>query len=174
MKRLYAPWRTKYTKNVAHAKKENITKEECVFCSQLAQDLDEENFIIRRFEYHAIVMNRYPYNEGHLLIITNAHKNNLEDLSSEERIQLMELINICTKVVKDELKADGINIGINLGKAAGAGIPSHLHVHILPRWQGDTNFLPLLADTKQVSVDLLEVYEKLKKAFQSIVINLQI
>ena len=157
---LYAPWREEYA---LKADGNQITpKEECVFCIQLAQDKDEEFFILGRYTYHCIMLNRYPYNSGHLLILPFEHIANLEELSLKSQQELMHLMNACTKLVKSELKAQGVNIGINLGKAAGAGIPGHLHAHVLPRWQGDTNFLPTLAQVKQVSTDLNKLYTRLR------------
>ena len=111
------------------------------------------------------MLNLYPYNAGHLLILPFEHTATLEALPKATRTEIMELTSLCTKILESELKCDGINVGINLGRAAGAGIPSHLHLHVLPRWNGDTNFLPTLADTKQVSFDLKKIYTLLKKAF---------
>lgn len=108
------------------------------------------------------MMNRYPYNAGHLLILPLKHTAALSDLTPAARAQLMELTHHCTEILKKVLDAHGVNIGMNLGKAAGAGLPSHLHMHVLPRWRGDTNFLPLLADVKPVSADLQQLFNKLK------------
>lgn len=165
MKRMYAPWRSKYT---AHEKKEHINKDECAFCEQFAQNDDEKFFILRRFKHHAILLNRFPYNAGHLLIIPFEHQPTLNKLSKEARNELMELIAMSSHLVQEKLKADGVNIGLNIGKVSGSSIPSHLHFHILPRWLGDTNFLPTLADTKQVSVDLHDIYRELKSAFKPV------
>lgn len=162
MKRLYAPWRSSYVTDVIHNKKKSSLKKECVFCLKLAVDEDEKNFILGRFKHHAIFLNLYPYNAGHLLIISLKHKNCLKDLSPESRYELIELTNHCINILTDTLGAQGINVGLNIGKASGAGLPDHIHQHVLPRWQGDTNFLPLLTETKQISVDLKEVFQKLK------------
>lgn len=165
MKRLYAPWRKKYVEKVHDMKQEK--KPECPFCSQ-PQDMDDARyFILDRGKHNYVIMNAYPYNAGHLLVIPYEHQANLEELSDGARQELMTLTNKCVIKLKGVLGAHGINIGINLGKAAGAGIPEHLHQHVLPRWLGDTNFLPLIAETKQVSVDLPELYAKLKAAWSA-------
>ena len=165
MKRMYAPWRSKYTITEVHTKKENIKEDECIFCEQFAQKKDKKLFILKRFEHNAVMLNKFPYNSGHLLIIPFAHKATLDQLSKAARTELMELIALSSQVVRKQLKADGVNIGLNVGKESGSSIPSHLHFHVLPRWKGDTNFLPTLAGTKQISVDLHDIYKILKKAF---------
>ncbi len=165
MKKLYAPWRSRYTQSTARGKKEKATEKECTFCTRLKQKKDSANFILKRFKHNVIFLNRYPYNAGHLLIIPIKHKDNLDKLSKETRAELMELITKSSTTLQKELGAQGINIGLNVGKAGGAGIPSHMHFHVLPRWVGDTNFLPTLTDTKQVSFDLNKIYKTLKKAF---------
>ena len=168
MKRLYAPWRSLYAKNVQETKNEKATAGECDFCKQLALNQDEKYFILRRFTHSFVCLNLYPYNAGHLLILPLQHKPTLTDLSPEIRGEIMELTSLSTGIVKDVLHCQGINIGINLGTAAGAGIPSHVHVHVLPRWTGDSNFMPILADTKMISFDLNSIYAQLKPAFLSL------
>lgn len=164
MEKLFAPWRDKYATSVAHDKTEKLDR--CVFCEQLKADDDEAYFILGRYKYNFIIMNKYPYNAGHLLIIPNEHVDCLKKMETEARTEMMDLMNKCTYLLETELKAGGINIGINQGKAAGAGIPEHLHAHVLPRWLGDTNFLPTIADTKQISTDMVQIYKKLKPHFE--------
>lgn len=164
MKKLYAPWRGTYTKGTVRNRKKTTLSKDCVFCKIAKEKKDSANFILKRFKHNYIVLNRYPYNAGHLLVIPMAHKGRLSDLSPEARTELIELLSMSETVLRSALKAEGINIGLNQGKAAGAGIPQHLHFHLLPRWEGDTNFLPTLADAKQVSFDLKEIYQTLKKA----------
>ncbi len=166
MKRMYAPWRSAYTTQTARTKKEKITEKDCIFCKIFKQKKDTDNFIIKRTKHNVIILNRFPYNAGHILIMPLAHKATLDTLSKNSRAELMELISNSAKIIKKTLKADGVNIGLNMGKAAGAGIPSHLHFHILPRWFGDTNFLPTLTETKQISLDLNTIYSRLKKALK--------
>ena len=168
---LYAPWRKQYVEQEKRGKHENTQKDECVFCSQFAEHKDEQNFILRRFDSFFIMLNRFPYNGGHLLIVASEHVPMLNDFTKQQRAELIELANQSINIVQRELKAEGVNTGINLGKSAGAGIPSHFHQHILPRWRGDTNFLPTLADTKQISVDLHQMYQQLKPLFDDIAVN---
>lgn len=164
MKQLFAPWRTKYTQDDVRKGKEN-TKDACVFCSHPQEDNDKQNLLLQRNKYTYVMMNKYPYNAGHLLVLPYEHVANLEDCSQEVLHELMESVTCCTKIVKDVLGAQAVNIGANLGKIAGAGMPNHVHFHVLPRWHGDTNFLPTIADTKQISVDMIEIYERLLAVF---------
>jgi ATP adenylyltransferase len=163
MKKLYAPWRSEYTqKNNDHTDAFPI----CVFCTVTASDKDSEHFILHRSTHSVIMLNKYPYNSGHLLIVPYAHTANLQTLTAEVRTELMENVSRATAVLESTLKNQGCNIGINIGKAAGAGIPEHIHMHVLPRFFGDTNFLPTLADTKQISIDLHAMYRTLVTAFK--------
>lgn len=171
MKQLYAPWRDTYSLSVANKESETISEQHCVFCSHFNDTADENNFILRRFKHCVVMLNRFPYNAGHVLILPKAHVPNLEDLPRDARIELIELATHSTQILKKNLNAAGINVGLNLGRAAGAGIPSHLHMHILPRFVGDTNFLATLADTKAISFDLHKTYKQLKPDFLSLVIE---
>jgi ATP adenylyltransferase len=165
MKKIYAPWREEYvTKNVRNLNTEKMINQ-CIFCHQLEQQTDDKFFILKRLKQTFIMMNLYPYIGGHLMVLPISHKGKLEDCSSEERCELMEGINFSINALTQELKPDGFNVGLNMGKAGGGGIPTHLHFHVLPRWEGDTNFMPLLCDTKAVSTDLKELFERLKKRF---------
>lgn len=168
MKQLYCPWRSKYAGDIAHNDKEHNTTNMCVFCDQFDKHTDDTFFILKRFTYNAVMMNRYPYNAGHLLIIPFEHKAHLHELPRVTRSELMELANQSVIILQNQLHAHGFNIGLNLGKAAGAGIPQHLHMHVLPRFFGDTNFLPLIGETKQISFDLNNIFKQLKSAFEKI------
>lgn len=161
MKKLYAPWRAAYAKRI-HAQ-ENDTA--CTFCRIIATKDDSAEFILKRGMHCVTVLNKYPYNAGHLLVVPLMHVAQLHELTSEIRGELMEAVSYAADVVRKTLGAEGHNVGINIGKAAGAGIPEHIHVHVLPRFFGDTNFLPTLADTKQISFDLNEIYATLHDAF---------
>lgn len=166
---LYAPWRENYTTDTAQGEKgqENATEDICVFCS-LQKDItaDEQSFILKRYKHCYVILNRYPYNPGHLLVIPYAHKKTLPELEEKTRIEIMETLNKTTEILQSELECQGLNIGLNMGKAAGAGIPSHLHWHLLPRWIGDTNFLPTIGQVKTISSDLNLLYKKLLPCFR--------
>lgn len=166
MKNLYAPWRSSYAASTEDSKKENALKNDCVFCTQLQENNDEKHFILKRYKHCFVVLNKYPYNAGHLMVLPLSHEKSLENLSADARHEIMDATSHCVKVVEKVLRAEGVNIGLNIGKASGAGIPSHLHMHILPRWNGDTNFLPTLADIKVVSFDLKEIFDLLKPEFK--------
>jgi len=162
MKKLYAPWRERYITEAEHKKRKT---KGCLFCKKVKTKSDAKEYILKRYPYCFVVLNAYPYNAGHLMIVPNKHTKDLKKLSSDERIELMHALSTSINILNKTLRPDGINVGINLGKAAGAGIPGHLHIHVLPRWQGDTNFMPLLAETKHISTDLNKIYKELKKAF---------
>ena len=170
MKILYAPWREKYTTGSARESKgtDGVGQKDCIFCEQLKQKKDAENFILGRYKHSYIVLNRYPYNGGHLLILPLEHKAKLEELSHDARTELMDLISASSHILEEELQTQGINVGLNMGKAAGAGLPSHLHFHALPRWIGDTNFLPTIGEVKIISTDLKSIYSKLKPHFEKL------
>ena len=168
MKFLYCPWRSRYSQTNGHGKTEETTEKECIFCYISKEKQDEKNFILKRFAHNFVMLNRFPYNAGHLLIVPFAHAAQLSDVNKEARVELIELTTHSISIVKETLEAHGTNTGINFGKAAGAGIPSHYHMHILPRWLGDTNFLPTLTGTKQISFDLHHIYQQLKPSFDTI------
>lgn len=166
MKCIYAPWRSHYTESTEQTKE--LKAEECFFCVYLQQNEDEKNFILRRFAHTAVIFNRYPYNAGHLLVIPLEHIGHLEHLSSQARAELMEVTTAATTILQKTARPNGFNVGLNLGKAAGASIPTHLHMHVLPRWAGDTNFMPTLGETKVISFDLHKIYADLKPHFDEL------
>ncbi len=168
MDRLYAPWRESYATRVDAEKKEHIGHDACVFCLQLEDGNDEKYFILRRFPNTIVMLNLYPYNGGHLLILPFKHTDSLSQLSPDIRAEIMEVTNQSIIILSEVLEAQGFNVGLNLARAAGAGIPSHVHFHVVPRWVGDTNFLVTLANTKQISVDLYALYTKLRPYFQEL------
>ncbi len=158
----YAPWRDNY---------ENTTSESahtCVFCRKFAASNDEKLFVLARYKHHAVILNVFPYNKGHLLIIPYEHVPSLQDLSREARIELIELISETLTILQETMKPDAINVGINLGEEAGASIPDHLHIHILPRWKRDRGFLQVLGRGEVISCDLPGVYKRLKPKFEKI------
>lgn len=167
MKRLYAPWRHDYVTKVNHAdKKKDNSEQSCVFCQQFQAQDDDKYFIIKRFTHCAAMMNYYPYNVGHLMILPYAHKADLSDLTPGVRAEMMEAVTISIVVMKKVLVTQGFNVGINLGIAGGGGIPSHLHIHVLPRWQGDTNFLETIGQTKLISANFMKTFQDLKDGFK--------
>ncbi|KKP24161.1 MAG: Histidine triad family protein [candidate division TM6 bacterium GW2011_GWF2_28_16] len=165
MDKLYAPWRHDYVTGTARKKNKPKLKNDCVFCQQFAENNDKKFLIIKRYKHCAVMLNAYPYNSGHLLVLPLIHKGELEDLSQETKNELIKVIDISVKNLKKILKPDGFNIGLNLGSAGGGGIPAHLHFHVLPRWLGDTNFLETLNSTNVISSDFYKIYDDLKKEF---------
>jgi ATP adenylyltransferase len=162
MERLWAPWRLAYVAGT----KPPTGEASCFLCKGLAETDDRANLIVRRRLNVVVMLNRFPYNNGHLLIAPNAHKARLQDLSAPEHAEIQQTIGELLDVYDRLLVADGYNVGLNLGKAAGAGLPGHLHWHLVPRWNGDTNFMPVLADTRVIVQSLDSLYELLTKAWQ--------
>ncbi len=155
MDKLWAPWRVKYVTELIGKTKG------CVFCRMLKEKNDKKNLIFVRSALSFGVLNLFPYNNGHVLILPNRHVNDLSKLSEEEIMDLFRLLNYVKGLLQKALKPAGYNIGINLGRAAGAGFPGHLHVHVVPRWKGDVNFMPVVAQTKVISQSLKVLHEKL-------------
>ncbi|WP_022671024.1 HIT family protein [Hippea alviniae] len=155
MDKLWAPWRIGY---ILSDKKEDG----CVFCNAFNSKNDEEKLVLFRSKHSFIIMNLYPYNAGHLMVVPNRHISNPIELTEEEQLDMFKLTNKCIEILKKVMNPDGFNLGMNLGRSAGAGIDDHIHIHIVPRWNGDTNFMPILSDTKVISESLKETYKKLK------------
>lgn len=151
---LYAPWRSAYIRS----QKPNG----CIFCED---SLRSKEFILWESETAYVMMNRYPYNCGHLMVIPFRHLDKMHDLNSEEQHEMFCLINLSLRVLTEIMKADGFNIGMNLGKVAGAGVDDHIHVHIVPRWNGDTNFMTVTGETRVVSEDLIQTRDTLLPCF---------
>lgn len=169
MNYLYAPWRGNYITKKANKKIDSTGDDNaCVFCVKLSENNDTQNFILKRFKHNAIILNLFPYNAGHLMVIPLEHKKRPLDLDLQARQEFMELTAQSIAILEEDLQAEGINVGLNLGSSAGAGIPTHLHMHIIPRWPGDTNFMPIIAQTKPISLDLNLVYQDLKPLFDKI------
>ena len=158
---LWAPWRMEYI-----LKAKDGAEKGCIFCNRVEQTRDQENLIIYRSKHAFIIMNRFPYNNGHLMVVPYRHSGNLLDLKPEEQQDLFSLLQLSVKVLEAVMSPHGYNIGMNLGRVAGAGIEDHLHFHIVPRWNGDTNFMPIIGDTKVVSEALDKTYLKLVEALQ--------
>lgn len=154
---LWAPWRLSY---VATAKQDK--PEGCFFCRYRDEMTDADNLVVSRGPHSLAVLNRYPYNNGHLLVAPHRHTGGLEELNDDELLECMQQLQRMTAALKKLLNADGFNIGLNLGRAAGAGLPGHLHWHLVPRWNGDTNFMPVLTGTNVIPQSLEELYKLLK------------
>ena len=157
MKDLWSPWRIEY---ILQKKPKG-----CIFCTTCQENLDEENLILFRGEHNFVILNRYPYNNGHLMVVPYRHVNMLNDLPLDEQIEMMQLVSLSIEVLKESMSPDGFNVGMNLGAPAGAGIKDHIHMHIVPRWTGDTNFMPVLSDTRVIVEALEQSYARLKPLF---------
>jgi len=139
--------------------------EGCILCDKPKQKDDVANYILYRGSKNFVIMNSYPYNPGHLMVAPYRHVANLEELTDAERHEHFDIVSRSVKLLKEVFKPTGFNIGMNLGKVAGAGIDDHIHTHIVPRWQGDTNFMPVIADVRVMPEALAETYDKLKGKF---------
>ncbi len=139
--------------------------EGCIFCDHLAEDDDEKARILYRAGRTFVILNAFPYNTGHLMVAPRRHVGELSDLEQEERHELMDVTNGAVEIVRAALSPHGFNVGLNLGSVAGAGIPGHVHVHVVPRWGGDTNFMPVVGDTKVLPEMLADTAAKLRPGF---------
>jgi ATP adenylyltransferase len=157
MEQIWAPWRIKYI--------EMKKPEGCILCEKPAENNDIENYILYRGKSNFVILNSFPYNPGHLLIVPFRHVPSMEGLTVAERHEHFEIVNRCLGILRQVFTPAGFNIGINMGKIAGAGIEEHFHTHIVPRWQGDTNFMPVIGDVRVVPEALSETYKKLKGKF---------
>jgi len=158
MERLWSPWRMEY---IVSRKGEG-----CIFCDKMADSDDQANYILHRGETCYVMLNLYPYNNGHLMVSPYRHVPSLEQLEQNELTEMMLLVNRSLKALREAMYPNGFNIGINIGKAAGAGIEGHVHIHVVPRWHGDTNFMPTLSRTRVIPELLEETYRKLKAVWE--------
>jgi ATP adenylyltransferase len=164
MDKLFSPWRSKY---IGTFSEPASGKGECVFCEAQKAGLDDDRLIVQRGKTCFVIMNLFPYNSGHVLIVPYRHIAEFTDLTDEESLEVMVHYRNLIKAIKSVSKPDGFNLGSNLGRVAGAGIDTHIHFHIVPRWSGDTNFMPVLADTKMISEDMHETLRKLRAALKA-------
>ena len=158
--RLWAPWRMEYIRS--------IKQEGCIFCDKPAQNDDRENLLLYRGKDAAVFMNLYPYNNGHLMIAPYRHADSMEKIPAETLLEIMSLAQECVRILREEFRAEGFNLGLNQGEIAGAGIAEHIHFHIVPRWAGDTNFMPVTGHSKVLVQGLKESYDSLKPYFDKI------
>lgn len=158
MKRIWAPWRKRYI----FAKKR---MSDCIFCRVrvAATKADRKNLLLYRSLHSFVMLNLYPYNNGHLMLVPNRHVPSLEKLEDEERLDILRLLDRSLGILRKSFHPQGFNIGMNLGKSGGAGVPDHVHIHVVPRWEGDTNFMPVIGGTKVISDSLNSTYEVLRR-----------
>ncbi len=160
MQQLWAPWRIEYVR----MEKMDV----CIFC-KLPNGDDEKNLILYRGKHAFVIMNNYPYNPGHVMVAPYRHVGEIEDLSEEEWEDIHTLTALMVRAIKMAMNPQGFNIGLNIGRVAGAGIEGHLHVHIVPRWNGDTNFMPVISDTKVIVQGIRENYKELKREIEKLI-----
>jgi ATP adenylyltransferase len=159
---MWSPWRMAY---VSAEKEHGFEGPSCVFCSLPAQDDDERTYILYRGARAFVIMNLYPYNNGHLMVVPYAHVDSISALDEETLTEMMGLAQRSQAVLTEAMRPQGFNLGMNQGRAAGAGIADHVHMHLLPRWIGDTNFMPALGDVRVMPQHLDETYQLLRPGF---------
>ena len=155
MDHLWAPWRMKYVSN------SDAPRSGCVFCDCVQDDQDDTHGILARGRHNFLILNAFPYNSGHMMVVPFEHQSEFTALPAETLHEMMALAQVAVKVLQQELRCEGANVGMNIGKAAGAGIKDHLHLHIVPRWSGDTNFMTTLDQTRVVPQDPEETWAHL-------------
>lgn len=161
MEQLWAPWRMQYIRQGDKAGG-------CIFCTLPAEQKDEENLIVYRGKTGFIMLNSFPYNCGHLMAAPYKHTADMYALEDEELLSIGRLVRYSVRLLTAAMQPDGFNLGVNLGRSAGAGFVDHIHWHIVPRWNGDTNFMPVIADTKVLPESLRSTYDKLKKKIEEL------
>lgn len=161
LKYLWSPWRMDYIKS-------NKNNSYCVFCDELKQPEDDNSLIIHKGKFSFVIMNRFPYNNGHVMVLPYLHCSSLESLDSQSRFEMMELTNHIIKVLKLIYHPEGFNVGMNIGVSAGAGIAEHIHMHVVPRWGGDTNFMSTLGKTRVLPEMLRDSCQQLKDAWNKV------
>ncbi len=160
MERLWAPWRIEYILGPK--------PEECIFCIPFCTKEDEEVYILYRGAYSFVIMNKFPYNNGHLMVAPYRHIYSLTDLDQHESQETMELLKESTRILQEVFNPDGINVGLNIGEAAGAGIEEHLHFHLVPRWNGDRSFMAVFSETMVISEHLCSTFNRLRPHFKKL------
>ncbi|MBP9040537.1 MAG: HIT domain-containing protein [Anaerolineaceae bacterium] len=159
MDNLWSPWRMKYISDA-----ENPGS--CVFCTAPKKNDDEDMLIVHRGKAAFVILNRFPYTTGHLMIVPYAHVSSIELLSADERAEMIELVNTALGVLRSTYKPNGFNVGINMGSAGGAGIAEHAHIHVVPRWAGDTNFMSTVGETRVIPEDLCQTFKRISEAWK--------
>lgn len=164
MKRMWSPWRSAYIETFKDPPKKN-TSGKSIFTLALEENDDDKHFIVWRGRHCFVIMNLYPYNSGHLMIVPYRQTPRFDDLTDAEMLEVMKISRKAVKALEAEMRPEGFNFGANLGRASGAGVHEHIHFHIVPRWNGDTNFMPVLTDTKVISEDMKTTLYKLRRVF---------
>ncbi len=159
MDHLWAPWRSTYMKNKSD-------RGRCIFCDAVAANRDEETLIVYRARFNFVILNRYPYTSGHLMIAPYEHVSRLQQIDETTVEEMMRLARLSERLLEEIYRPQGLNIGMNLGEAAGAGIEQHIHLHALPRWMGDANFMTSIGETRVLPEDLNDTFSKLQRAFR--------
>ncbi|AOS83973.1 HIT family hydrolase [Chlorobaculum limnaeum] len=167
MQRMYSPWRDVYMQTFKEEKPIVPEEGKSVF-ADIPPEQDEERFVLCRGEYCFAILNLYPYNCGHLMVIPYLQTPEFSDLDEKTMVEIFKMSNLCMEALKIAIKPHGFNFGANLGRVAGGSIDEHIHFHIVPRWEGDTNFMPVLGDTKVLSNDLRKTYIQLREAIQQL------
>jgi len=162
MEKLWAPWRMEY---ILDSKESG---DECIFCDLPRQKNDEQNYIVFRSKLSFVMLNKFPYNNGHIMVIPYKHESDYTALDQDILADIQQLIQKSLIALKNCMEPHGYNVGLNLGRTAGAGIDAHLHYHIVPRWSGDTNFMPIISDTKVISESLEKSWQKLSREFEKL------
>ena len=165
MERLWTPWRAEFVTGQTSGQGGNGEQPECFLCENPLLGKDDEVYILHRARLAYVILNLYPYNTGHLMIAPYEHGGELEELSPETSEEMWALAQLSVRILKAEYRPDGFNIGMNVGRLAGAGVPGHLHLHVVPRWGGDTNFLAVVGETKTLPEDLNQTYARLRPLF---------
>ncbi len=159
MDHLWSPWRYQYVQS-------KKTSSECIFCCAAQSDKDDENLVVHRARRNYVILNLYPYSTGHLMVVPYEHVDSLQDAAPETLEEMILLVQQAQRHLKTIYRAPGFNLGMNLGESAGAGIAEHIHMHVLPRWPGDTNFMTAVAETRVLPEDLKVTWGKLRGAFE--------
>ena len=162
MKVVWAPWRMAYIKQARKPAR-------CIFCSKTRERRDAANLLLHRGRHGFVMMNLFPYNSGHLMVAPYAHVNSPESLSADAALDLIRLTNLSLRALRAAIRPEGFNVGMNLGRVSGAGLDAHVHLHIVPRWNGDTNFMPLFSETRVIPEHLRETYRKLRAGFRQLI-----
>jgi len=161
---LWAPWRMKWIASASASARASKAPKSCLFCRVARSTSDRRDLVLARRPHALLMLNRYPYASGHLMVAVARHAARFVDLEAAERGDLLELVALAERALEAEVRPDGVNYGVNVGKVAGAGFPGHLHMHLVPRWEGDTNFMPVIAHTRVLPESLAATWTRLRRA----------